>query len=94
MHQIVFFHWLVDSANQVDGWSIVDQDIDSSKSLYNFFDAFLDAVLASDIALEGKGFSSFVFDLFGSGVDGSWKGGLGFNCFGEDGNIGSILGAS
>ena len=94
MHQIVFFHGLVDGANQVDSWSIVDQDVNSSKFLYNFFYAFFNAVLASDIALKGKGFSSFIFDLFGSGVDGSWKGGLGLNCFGENGNIGSVLGAS
>ena len=94
VHQIVFFHGLIDGADQVDSWSIVDQDIDSSKGLYNFFDAFLNAVLASDIALEGKGFSSFILDLFGCGVDGSWKGGLGFNCFGKDCDISSILGAS
>ena len=94
MHQVILFHGLVNASNQVNSWGIIDEDIDPSECVYHLLDALLNTLFTSDITLERKGLSSFVFDLFGSCVNGPWKSWLRLDCLSKDGNIGSILGTS
>lgn len=71
VHEIIPLHVLAKRTHKVDSRCIVDQDIDSSKSVHNFLDALLDALLVADVALQRKSLPSCLDNLFCCGIDGS-----------------------
>ena len=72
MHEVVFLHGLIDGVDEVDGWSVVNKNINSSKSIDDFLNTFLNTFFTSDVTLKRKGFSTFLLDLFSCCVDGAY----------------------
>jgi hypothetical protein len=71
VHQVVLFHGCFLSAGQTDSRCVVDQHINTSKSLDNLLNALLDVLLVSDVTHQWQGLAADCLDLFGGCVNGA-----------------------
>jgi hypothetical protein len=71
MHEVVFLHRLLNSSHQIYGRSIVDKDVNTSKSFNNFLYAFLNTLFTTNIARDSQGLSSCVLYISSCSIDGS-----------------------